>query len=58
MREDDKLKYSVLRFITPILLTISLFVLGRIYIDSDELKKDIVALKVDMAAIKANHCGR
>lgn len=58
MRQDSHIKYEGLRFITPILVTLCLAVLSAIWRNTDEMQKDIVTLKIDVATLKAHDNGR
>jgi len=54
MRQDNHVKYEAFRFITPILITLCLAVLSMIWRNTDEMQKDIVTLKIDVATLKAH----
>jgi len=54
MRQDKHIKYEAFRFITPILITLCLAVLSAIWRTTDEMQKDIVTLKIDVATLKAH----
>jgi hypothetical protein len=58
MRRDSTIKYEAFRFITPILITLCLAVLSAIWRNTDEMQKDIVTLKIDVATLKAHDDGR
>ena len=45
-------KYEIFRVITPILVTLCLTVLGAIWRSMDEIQKDVVVLKIDVATLK------
>jgi len=52
------MKYEAFRFITPILITLCLAVLSMIWRNTDDMQRDIVTLKVDVATLKASNNGR
>jgi len=58
MRQDNHIKYEAFRFITPILITLCLAVLSMIWRNTDDMQRDIVTLKVDVATLKASNNGR
>mgnify|MGYP001558951074 CR=1 FL=1 len=58
MRQDSHIKYELFRFITPILVTLCLTILGAVWNNTDTMQKDIVVLKVDVAILKAQANGR
>jgi hypothetical protein len=57
IKRDNHFKYEVFRFITPILVTLCLAILSAIWRSADEMQKDIVLLKVDVATLKAHSNG-
>ena len=49
---DLKHNYEVFRFITPILVTLCLTILAMMWRGVDEIQKDVVTLKIDVATLK------
>lgn len=49
----DKInRFEVFRFITPILISLSLFILGAIWRNVDEMAKSVNTLQIDVAVLK------